>query len=300
MAATLFFPPPSLPSSNPHHIPDVGVEVDEDISPILSTHHLLHHTCTEGGQNEVSDVANVSPANSPHSSVEGDDDEEDEEGEEVEEEVEEVEEGEVCCQPSVNNPNPSNTLEDDQNAGGTGVDLGTLIGRRVTLKPRRTLSLSPTPARAGDMMARNLRAARWLDFTNEDDDDGLYQHSDSDSEAKKKPGGEETNIGSGFGKVRVTTRRGGSLTLGAMTGLSRDFLSNRRGSSSMKRPLEVTLPCQEIQYLDISYQKVGIHTVQFSPIPRKKIAYHPVPYHAIHYCDVPYLGERPVKRKPPA
>lgn len=41
-------------------------------------------------------------------------------------------------------------------------------------------------ARAGDMMSRNLRAARWLDFTNEDDDDGLYQLSDSDSEVKRK------------------------------------------------------------------------------------------------------------------
>lgn len=41
-------------------------------------------------------------------------------------------------------------------------------------------------ARSGDMMGSNLRAARWLDFTNEDDDDGLYQASDSDSESKRK------------------------------------------------------------------------------------------------------------------
>ncbi|XP_068222904.1 uncharacterized protein [Palaemon carinicauda] len=74
----------------------------------------------------------------------------------------------------------------------------------------------------------------------------------------------------------------------------------RRQSVSVKRPLDVVLPCQEIQYLDICYQKVGTLTVQFSPIPRKKIAYHPVLHNSIHYCDVPYCGtgERPIKRKP--
>ncbi|ROT70037.1 hypothetical protein C7M84_011715 [Penaeus vannamei] len=79
----------------------------------------------------------------------------------------------------------------------------------------------------------------------------------------------------------------------------------QRASVSVKRPLDLVLPCQEIQYLDISYQKVGTVThilpqVQFSPIPRKKIAYHPVLHNSIHYCDVPYCGtgERPVKRKP--
>lgn len=30
----------------------------------------------------------------------------------------------------------------------------------------------------------------------------------------------------------------------------------RRTSVSVKRPLDIVLPCQEIQYLDISYQKV--------------------------------------------
>lgn len=44
-----------------------------------------------------------------------------------------------------------------------------------------------------------------------------------------------------------------------MAGLSREIVSS--STRSMKRPLEVTLPCQEIQYLDISYQKVGIHAV---------------------------------------
>ncbi|KAK7073345.1 hypothetical protein SK128_014294, partial [Halocaridina rubra] len=37
-------------------------------------------------------------------------------------------------------------------------------------------------------MGRNLRAARCLDFTDKDDDDGLYQPSDSDSEGAKKKG----------------------------------------------------------------------------------------------------------------
>ncbi|MPC74708.1 hypothetical protein E2C01_069082 [Portunus trituberculatus] len=49
--------------------------------------------------------------------------------------------------------------------------------------------LSLLAARTGDnnSMGRNLRAARWLDFTDKDDDDGLYQPcSDSDSEATKK------------------------------------------------------------------------------------------------------------------
>lgn len=31
----------------------------------------------------------------------------------------------------------------------------------------------------------------------------------------------------------------------------------RKTSVSVKRPLDAVLPCQEIQYLDISYQKVG-------------------------------------------
>ena len=34
-------------------------------------------------------------------------------------------------------------------------------------------------------MGRNLRAARALDFTDKDDDDGLYQPSDSETIAKK-------------------------------------------------------------------------------------------------------------------
>lgn len=47
---------------------------------------------------------------------------------------------------------------------------------------------------------------------------------------------------------------------------------------------------------------VVMFQVQFSPIPRKKIAYHPVLHHTIHYCEVSYCPntaqERPIKRKP--
>ncbi|XP_064081306.1 uncharacterized protein LOC135197946 isoform X2 [Macrobrachium nipponense] len=221
--------------------------------------------------------------------------------------------------------------DDDSDSNlGTGVDLGTLTGRRITLKPRRTLSLSPTPgnsrdthsntlslsndrvtcwyvsvtsvsstfppiwkrSRTGDMsMGRNLRAARCLDFTDKDDDDGLYQPSDSESEgAKKKGDAVETNPANGLSlKERFLKSRG---PLGAS--LSSKGIHHRQ-SVSVKRPLDVVLPCQEIQYLDICYQKV-----QFSPIPRKKISYHPVLHNSIHYCDVPYCGsdERPIKRKP--
>ncbi|XP_064081307.1 uncharacterized protein LOC135197946 isoform X3 [Macrobrachium nipponense] len=188
--------------------------------------------------------------------------------------------------------------DDDSDSNlGTGVDLGTLTGRRITLKPRRTLSLSPTPARTGDMsMGRNLRAARCLDFTDKDDDDGLYQPSDSESEgAKKKGDAVETNPANGLSlKERFLKSRG---PLGAS--LSSKGIHHRQ-SVSVKRPLDVVLPCQEIQYLDICYQKVGNLKVQFSPIPRKKISYHPVLHNSIHYCDVPYCGsdERPIKRKP--
>ncbi|XP_018016785.1 uncharacterized protein LOC108673456 isoform X2 [Hyalella azteca] len=231
-------------------------------------------------------------------------------------------------------------------AAAVGFEVATFL-RRVTLKPRRTLSLSPTPARPGDMsMGRNLRAACCLDFTNKDDDDGLCRPADSDPEnAKRKPQNDEngnlpdcpdksvladacnvsnnnnnrvgdpdhhtTNVtaaegvgddGRGSGNVRFARR--GAVPLGASSSLPALSTLKR---SSVKRPLEVTLPCQEIQYLDISYQKV-----QFSPIPRKKIAYHPVLHHTIHYCEVSYCGntnnnnnsffnfnaERPVKRKP--
>lgn len=140
-------------------------------------------------------------------------------------------------------------------------------------------------------MGRNLRAARCLDFTDKDDDDGLYQPSDSESEgAKKKGDAVETNPANGLSlKERLLKSRG---PLGAS--LSSKGIHHRQ-SVSVKRPLDVVLPCQEIQYLDICYQKV-----QFSPIPRKKIAYHPVLHNSIHYCDVPYCGtdERPIKRKP--
>ncbi|KAF2367313.1 hypothetical protein FHG87_001931 [Trinorchestia longiramus] len=203
-------------------------------------------------------------------------------------------------------------------------------------------------ARPGDMsMGRNLRAACCLDFTNKDDDDGLCRPVDSDSENLKRkpqndengnlpdcpdksvladdhtavnnsrspPDGHPTNAtaaagvgddrGVGGGNVRFTRR--GAVPLGASSSLPALSTLKR---ASVKRPLEVTLPCQEIQYLDISYQKVGTNMVQFSPIPRKKIAYHPVLHHTIHYCEVSYCSssnnnnnfnfnaERPVKRKP--
>lgn len=151
-------------------------------------------------------------------------------------------------------------------------------------------------ARTGDMsMGRNLRAARCLDFTDKDDDDGLYQPSDSESEppAKKKGDDEEQAPASSGASVKARLIKRGRITAAA-GGVP------QRASVSVKRPLDLVLPCQEIQYLDISYQKVGTVTVQFSPIPRKKIAYHPVLHNSIHYCDVPYCGtgERPVKRKP--
>ncbi|XP_069988912.1 uncharacterized protein [Penaeus vannamei] len=156
-------------------------------------------------------------------------------------------------------------------------------------------------ARTGDMsMGRNLRAARCLDFTDKDDDDGLYQPSDSESEppAKKKGDDEEQAPASSGASVKARLIKRGRITATA-GGVP------QRASVSVKRPLDLVLPCQEIQYLDISYQKVGTVThilpqVQFSPIPRKKIAYHPVLHNSIHYCDVPYCGtgERPVKRKP--
>lgn len=218
------------------------------------------------------------------------------------------------------------------------MDLGTLTGRRITLKPRRTLSLSPTPARTGDnnSMGRNLRAARWLDFTDKDDDDGLYQPcSDSDSEATKKKeennqennnnnttsNNNNNNSSTSNSKIRTHKRTGsgggggggggsgsgsgGLLTAaaaaaGAAVGASLSSSVPRRTSVSMKRPLDIVLPCQEIQYLDICYQKVGTVMVQYSPIPRKKIAYQHVPYISIPYCEVPYwsTSERPIKRKP--
>ncbi|XP_071546888.1 uncharacterized protein [Panulirus ornatus] len=200
---------------------------------------------------------------------------------------------------------------------GAGVDLGTLTGRRITLKPRRTLSLSPTPARTGDMsMGGNLRAARCLDFTDKDDDDGLYQPSDSDTEpvATKKKGEPEdeennntnnnnTGVGGGV-KARhkrhtvngiIGTSLASALGSNPGSGPGAGSALLRKTSGSVKRPLDAVLPCQEIQYLDINYQKV-----QYSPIPRKKIAYHHVPYNSIPYCEVPYCGtgERPIKRKP--
>ncbi|XP_045120760.1 DEP domain-containing protein DDB_G0279099-like isoform X2 [Portunus trituberculatus] len=226
----------------------------------------------------------------------------------------------------------------EESVGG-GVDLGTLTGRRITLKPRRTLSLSPTPARTGDnnSMGRNLRAARWLDFTDKDDDDGLYQPcSDSDSEATKKKeesnqennnnnttsNNNNSNSSTSNNKIRTHKRTGsggggvsggggggsgsgGLLTAaaaaaGAAVGASLSSSVPRRTSVSVKRPLDIVLPCQEIQYLDICYQKVGTVMVQYSPIPRKKIAYQHVPYISIPYCEVPYWSssERPIKRKP--
>ncbi|KAK8721121.1 hypothetical protein OTU49_012934 [Cherax quadricarinatus] len=167
-------------------------------------------------------------------------------------------------------------------------------------------------ARTGDMsMGRNLRAARCLDFTDKDDDDGLYQPSDSDTEAATKKKGETvteennnnnsaTNNNTGSSGIKSRYRRGtvsGIIggTLASSLGTTNVTGGTRRTSVSVKRPLDIILPCQEIQYLDISYQKV-----QYSPIPRKKIAYHHVPYNSIPYCEVPYCGtgERPIKRKP--
>ncbi|KAG7154493.1 hypothetical protein Hamer_G018244, partial [Homarus americanus] len=159
-------------------------------------------------------------------------------------------------------------------------------------------------------MGRNLRAARCLDFTDKDDDDGLYQPSDSDTEATKKKGetvDEENNNTTSGNNIKAKHRRGTvSGIIGALGGSTTSAGGVlRRTSVSVKRPLDIVLPCQEIQYLDISYQKVGrvmllIPQVQYSPIPRKKIAYHHVPYNPIPYCEVPYCGtgERPIKRKP--
>ncbi|XP_042207594.1 uncharacterized protein LOC121856261 isoform X3 [Homarus americanus] len=160
--------------------------------------------------------------------------------------------------------------------------------------------------RTGDMsMGRNLRAARCLDFTDKDDDDGLYQPSDSDTEATKKKGetvDEENNNTTSGNNIKAKHRRGTvSGIIGALGGSTTSAGGVlRRTSVSVKRPLDIVLPCQEIQYLDISYQKLLIPQVQYSPIPRKKIAYHHVPYNPIPYCEVPYCGtgERPIKRKP--
>ncbi|CAL4090651.1 unnamed protein product [Meganyctiphanes norvegica] len=171
-------------------------------------------------------------------------------------------------------------------------------------------------ARTGDMsMGRNLRAARCLDFTDKDDDDGLNR-ADSDCEEDpenyKKKGDEEdddaASITSTEGELTPKTQvisRNGNRIINSNTFPRR----NNNFVSGQKRPLEgcVVAACQEIQYLDISYQKVSTVTVQFSPIPRKKIAYHPVLHSHINYCDVTYIapGEKDptttptaVRRKP--
>ncbi|KAK7073346.1 hypothetical protein SK128_014295, partial [Halocaridina rubra] len=100
--------------------------------------------------------------------------------------------------------------------------------------------------------------------------------------------------------LKARTFKRSSIIGGTLATSGTATLGTRRASVSVKRPLDAVLPCQEIQYLDICYQKVGTLMVQFSPIPRKKIAYHPVLHSSIHYCDVPYCGtgERPIKRKP--
>ncbi|XP_050711619.1 putative uncharacterized protein DDB_G0292292 isoform X2 [Eriocheir sinensis] len=182
-------------------------------------------------------------------------------------------------------------------------------------------------SRTGDnnSMGRNLRAARWLDFTDKDDDDGLYQPcSDSDSEATKKKGegddqennnnnnnnsnnNNSSNNNNNKARTHKRTGSGGGLLTAAAAAAAAASVPGgsasslpRRTSVSVKRPLDIVLPCQEIQYLDICYQKVGTLMVQYSPIPRKKIAYQHVPYISIPYCEVPYWsgGERPIKRKP--
>ncbi|XP_076042670.1 uncharacterized protein LOC143026340 isoform X3 [Oratosquilla oratoria] len=147
-------------------------------------------------------------------------------------------------------------------------------------------------ARTGDMsMGRNLFAARCLDFTDKDDDDGLHQHHDDD----KDKGDEEEN------QVSIKPRNAPRRPAAGNLVSSSSSNTVRKASVSVKRPLE--LPCQEIRYLEIPYQKVGTLSISmpqmdFSPIPWKKINYHPVLHHTIHYVDVQYCGERPNKRKP--
>lgn len=59
---------------------------------------------------------------------------------------------------------------------------------------------------------------------------------------------------------RVTSVGGGIIGGGVVSTLGGSGI--RRPSGSVKRPLDHVLPCQEIQYLDISYQKVCTQVLQ--------------------------------------
>ncbi|CAL4119898.1 unnamed protein product [Meganyctiphanes norvegica] len=152
-------------------------------------------------------------------------------------------------------------------------------------------------------MGRNLRAARCLDFTDKDDDDGLNRAVDSDCEDdpenyKKKDDetdddDDDTASVTSIDGDLTPKKRGVIIHNGNRLINSNTFPRRNNLANGQKRPLSegcVVAACQEIKYLDISYQKVATVMVQFTPIPQKKISYLPVLHSHIHYCDVSYIA----------